>query len=172
MCAAAYQRSEPASGCIRGPGASSMKSEGCDGACVAKKKSGPWPAQAVPSLRSFVSKVLVTASRRPGLLDLARSINCGADIFSAAMAGIARQSNRRASFHMAEILYRARTLAGTVSGKAGGNRYWCSLNNPRRIVIPKRGIVARGMTRRVFLRKLRHDRAIQQQAYPLPEMLS
>ena len=52
-----------------------MSSEGCEGACVAKKKSGPWPAQAVPSFRSLASKVAVIASRRPALLDFARSIS-------------------------------------------------------------------------------------------------
>ena len=44
------------------------------------------------------------AARRLTLLDLARSISCGADIFSAAHTGTMRQ-NTVAILHMAQILY-------------------------------------------------------------------
>src|SRR5450432_1916694 len=108
MRAAAYQRSEPDRCCICGPGVSSMTSSGCAVASVAKKKSGPRPAQAVPSFSSLASKLAVIASRRPPLLDLARSINCGADSFSAELAEETRHSDRRISFHIEQILYRHR----------------------------------------------------------------
>src|SRR5260221_13700335 len=61
MRAAAYQRSELARDRSCGPGAPSIKSCGLEFDSRAKKKSGPWPAQAVPSLRSLASKVAVMA---------------------------------------------------------------------------------------------------------------
>src|SRR5260370_8920281 len=97
MRAGAYQRVEPANRCNCGPGAPSMTSDGCEDASVAKKKSGPRPAHAVPSLRSLGSKVAVMASRRLGLLDLASSINWGAVNFSAASADVTRASEQSAS---------------------------------------------------------------------------
>src|ERR1700730_15859247 len=108
MLAGVYHRSEPDRCCICGPEASSMTREGCEGASMAKKKSGPRPAQAVPSFRSLPLKVAVIASRRPAGLDLASAINCGAFIFSAAIAGASRQSDRRANLHMEQILYRVK----------------------------------------------------------------
>ena len=89
-----------------------MIREGCEGACVAKKKSGPWPAQAVPSLRSLASKLAGIASRRFALLDFARSISCGAVSLSAAITGAIKQSKSSARFLMAQILYRAGRIAG------------------------------------------------------------
>src|SRR5215467_2862007 len=84
MCAATYQRSEPASGCICGPGTSSISSSGLDVACKAKKKSGPRPAHAVPSFKSLASKVDAIDSRKEGLADFANSISCFAFIFAGA----------------------------------------------------------------------------------------
>src|SRR5437879_9886442 len=97
MRAEAYQSVEPANCRNCGPGTPSMTSDGCEGASVAKKKSGPWPTQAVPSLRSLGSKVAVMASRRLGLLDLASSINWGAVNFPSANTDAARASEQSAS---------------------------------------------------------------------------
>src|SRR6266446_5307803 len=111
MRAGAYQRVEPANCCNCGPGASSMTSDGCEGASVVKKKSGPRPAQAVPSLRSLGSKVDAMASRRVGLLDLASSISFGAVNFSAPTADTAKASEHSTSRH-AKLKNRIRFVAG------------------------------------------------------------
>src|SRR5208283_396999 len=64
-------------------------------ASVAKKKSGPRPAQAVLSLNTFASKLAVIASCSPGLLDLARSMSCVAFNFCATEHGLnARQATK------------------------------------------------------------------------------
>src|SRR5258707_15839802 len=84
MRAAAYQRSELARDRSWGPGAPSIKSCGLEFDSRAKKKSGPWPAQAVPSLSSLASKVAVIASRRAGPGIFASSMSWGAGDFSAA----------------------------------------------------------------------------------------
>ena len=86
MCAGAYQKSESARCCNGGPEALSITSEGWEGDWTAKKKSGPRPAQAVPSFRSLASKLAAIASCRPPMLDFARSISCRADFFSVANA--------------------------------------------------------------------------------------
>ena len=130
MWAAAYQRSEPASCCICGPGTSSITSDGWACASVAKKKSEPRPAHAVPSLRSLASKLSAIALRRPALPDFARSINCGADIFSAAVARAVTQNNTRAYFHIAQILYRVRWFTG-LSSRKGLRGTACSLSGRR-----------------------------------------
>jgi hypothetical protein len=64
-------------------GFSSMTRDGLADVSKAKKESGPWPTQAVPSFKSLTSKVVVIASRRLGLFAFAKSINCCADRFSA-----------------------------------------------------------------------------------------
>src|ERR1700730_3516692 len=105
-----------------------MTRDGCEGASMAKKKSGPRPTQAVPSFRSLALKVAVIASRRPARLDLASSINCGAVIFSAAIAGAMTQSDRRANLHIEAILYRGtRTsllLLALALGMERGPGFW------------------------------------------------
>src|SRR6266852_1222621 len=106
MCAGAYQKSEPVRCCIDNPEAPSITSDGCEGDWTAKKKSGPRPAQAVPSIRSLASKLAVIASRRPALLDFARSISCGADLFSAANAEASRQIDSTQSLHIGSLIYR------------------------------------------------------------------
>src|SRR5260370_10787500 len=113
MRAGAYQRVEPANCCNCGPGAPSMTSDGCEGASVAKKKSGPRPAQAVPSLRSLGSKVAVMASRKLGLFDLASSINCGAVNFSSANADAAMASVQSVTRH-AKLATRIHVVLGIV----------------------------------------------------------
>ncbi len=72
---------------------------------MVKKKSGPRPAHAVPSLRSLSSKLAVIAPRSPGELELARLINCGADIFSAAKAEVMRKNTSSEDLHIEQILY-------------------------------------------------------------------
>ena len=69
---------------IAGPAASSMISVGVEAASTAKKKSGPCPAQAVPSFRSLASKLASMLARSSGLCALASAINSGAPSFSAA----------------------------------------------------------------------------------------
>src|SRR5580704_13951411 len=108
MRAAAYQRSEPVRCCICDSAPSSMTRNGCVAASIAKKKSGPWPAQAVPSFRSLASKVAVIAFCRPEGLDFASSINCRADNLSTAYPGATRQRERTVTFHMTRYY----TLAG------------------------------------------------------------
>src|SRR6266849_9300347 len=110
MRAGAYQKSEPAKCCMGGPETPSITSDGWEGASTAKKKSGPRPAQAVPSLRSLASKLAEIASRRPALLDLARSISCWADFFSAANAEASRQIDSTQSLHIGSLIYRATTV--------------------------------------------------------------
>src|SRR5262245_59880291 len=84
MRAAAYHRPEPASGCITGPAVSSMISCGLAVASTTKKKSGPRPAQAVPSFKSLASNVVVIASCSFALDAFVRSVSCAAFILSAA----------------------------------------------------------------------------------------
>src|SRR6516225_1473337 len=86
MRAVAYQRFEPASGCIVGPAASSMINSGLASASRAKKKSGPRPAHDVPSCNSFSANDAVMASRSCGLAALANAISCVASSFSSAEA--------------------------------------------------------------------------------------
>src|SRR5215468_2633105 len=83
MRAAAYHRWELATCCIWGPGASSMISVGFEGASVAKKKSGPWPSHAVPLRKSLASMLVLMASSRAGLLELASAISRSAVSLSA-----------------------------------------------------------------------------------------
>src|SRR5260370_33162750 len=82
-----------------------MNSEGSEAASVVKKKSGPRPAHAVPSLRSLASKVVMIASRRPAGFELARLINCGADIFSVARAEVVSRSASSVDLHIGQLLY-------------------------------------------------------------------
>src|SRR5690242_4733244 len=107
MCADAYQKSESARCCIGVDEALSITSDGCEAACVAKKKSAPRPAQAVPSAKSLAVKVVAIASRKPELLDLARSISCGADLLSAADAEASRQTESNKSLHIRSLIYSA-----------------------------------------------------------------
>jgi hypothetical protein len=79
--------SEFANDFISGRGAASISSCGFDLDSTAKKKSGPRPAQAVPSFNSLASKVVVIASRNPGPGVFASSISWVAVDFSAASAG-------------------------------------------------------------------------------------
>src|SRR5262245_48324793 len=83
MRADAYQRFEPASGCIVGPAESSIINCGLLATSNAKKKSGPRPTQAVPSCKSFASKVVVIASCNLGPAVLVSSTSCVAFILSA-----------------------------------------------------------------------------------------
>src|SRR5215831_6037481 len=87
MRAGVYQRSDPENCCIWGPGEPSITSWGFGWLWTAKKKSGPWPAQAVPSFRSLASKVEGMASRKLGLADFASSMSSVAVSLSAAGAG-------------------------------------------------------------------------------------
>ena len=109
MWGSGYQKSEPARCCIEGPGPPSIKSEGSEGACTAKKKSDPWPAHAVPSVRVLRSKVAVIASRRAALLDFARSISCVAELLSAANADALKQILIKSSedLHIGRLIYSA-----------------------------------------------------------------
>src|SRR5712692_6625794 len=116
MRAGAYQKSEPAKCCMGGPETPSITSDGWEGASTAKKKSGPRPAQAVPSLRSLASKLAEIASRRPPLLDLARSISCGADLFSAAKAEAIRQIDSNTSLPIRSLIYSGTTVFQTGPG--------------------------------------------------------
>src|SRR5437868_8142614 len=99
----------------------SMTSDGCEDASVAKKKSEPRLLQAVPSFKFLASKLAVMASRRPALLDLARSINCGAVNFSEANADTRRQIDTRANFRIERLLY---ARAGTFYYEHPGPRTW------------------------------------------------
>ena len=64
MRAAAYQRSDADELLhLRSGSAVDVQRQVCEADSVAKKKSGPWPAQAVPSFKSLASKVAVMASR-------------------------------------------------------------------------------------------------------------
>src|SRR5215469_5268232 len=114
MRAEAYQRSDPARCCMRGPGAPSIINCGSEATLVAKKKSGPCPLQAVPSFNSFESKVAVMAFCSPGELDLVSSMSCVAVSLSTAKA---REQNRlsaipiaRARLHMAQHYTRVERL--------------------------------------------------------------
>jgi hypothetical protein len=78
------------------PGLSSITNMGCEAASVAKKKSGPCPAHAVPSLRSFGSKLSVIADRKSTLLDFASSTNSIAVFLSAAQADAIKPTQRNA----------------------------------------------------------------------------
>src|SRR5580658_5749954 len=97
MCATAYQRSEPARACIFGPGASSIISDGCEAAFVAKKNSGPCPAHAVPALSSFASNVAEIAPRNSALFDFASSISRVAFDFSGATGDNAHTNSKHAT---------------------------------------------------------------------------
>src|SRR5258706_11260991 len=83
----------------------STDNDGSEAAWVTKKKSGPRPAHAVPSLSSLASKLAVMAARRPGEFELAKLINLGAESFSAAKAEVMRRRTSRNGLHIDEILY-------------------------------------------------------------------
>src|SRR5215472_7956737 len=103
MRAAAYHASDPAKGCIGGPGASSIRSSGREEASTAKKKSGPWPTHAVPSCSSLVLKVEVIASWSAGLADLASAMSWVAFIFSAAKTQVFPKKNSAAKHNMPRL---------------------------------------------------------------------
>src|SRR6266480_3666847 len=113
-----------------------MRSVGSEAASVAKKKSEPCPAHAVPSFNSLASNVASTADRKSAELDLAISISCRADFFSAPRAGPIRQINRQACLHIGPILYKASqrsrggnhpfALASKGAGEAVMGQWHCS----------------------------------------------
>src|SRR6266478_590282 len=87
MRAGAYQKSEPAKCCMGGPETPSITSDGWE-----------------------------VASRRPPLLDLARSISCGADLFSAAKAEAIRQIDSNTSLPIRSLIYSGTTVFQTGPG--------------------------------------------------------
>src|SRR5258708_24126673 len=124
MPADVYHRSEPGRCCMGGHDSPSMISDGCDDASVAKKKSSPCPDQAVPSFKSFASKLAVIASRKPALFDLARSISWGAVILSAAKAAVISERHKITSRCIAHTTIQSRTAVkkSRHGGSARGSR--------------------------------------------------
>ena len=94
-----------------------MTSDGWDEVSRTKKKSASRPDQAVPSARSLASNVAVMAARRPRLWECARSISCGAELFSAD-ATVSKQNKTNRDLRIGSLIYSSAYRLSLVSNPA------------------------------------------------------